>query len=232
MVICDSVPVVRQGLAGFLDAEPGIEVVATTGDGPECLSLVKRTSPNILITDIAVPGMSGFELAARALDACARSSLEILMFTSQVDDASIMRAMEAGAYGYMPKDAAPGDMIRAVLALAAGEAAISGQVTRRLVDWLFWRQVQPISPARHVLESLTPREREVMRLVASGLSNAEIAEHMSLEESTVRSHAYHLRQKLALRDRAQLVAFAYQSGFSVPTVPSVPGVGHGRVSPQ
>lgn len=222
MLICDSAPVVRHGLAEMLAAEPDIDVVATTDDGLEAVALVNQVSPDVLITDITITGMPGPDLAARAL-AARGSSLQVLMFSSQLDDASIMRALEAGAYGYLPKDAAADDVIRAVRTLAAGGAATSGHVTRRVIDWLFWRAVQPISPARHLLELLTSRECEVMRLVARGMSNAEIAKYMSLEESTVRSHAYHLRQKLALRDRAHLIAFAYQSGFSVPTVPSMPG---------
>lgn len=227
VLICDSAPVIRHGLAEMLGAQSDIDVVATTDDGREAVTLVSRLSPDVLITDSAVTGMPGPEVARRAL-AAGGLSLQVLMFSSQLDDASIMRALEAGVYGYLPKDAAADEVVRAVRALASGGAAASGQVTRRLIDWLFWREAQPISPARHALESLTGREREVMRLVARGMSNAEIATWMSLEESTVRSHAYHLRQKLALRDRAQLIAFAYQSGFSVPTVPGVPGAQRAR----
>ncbi|WP_283134699.1 response regulator [Rhizohabitans arisaemae] len=219
VLICDPVPVVRDGLVSLLAGEADIEVVATTGDGWEALSLARRHSPEIIITDVELSGISGLDLAARVTGSVSPPPPEILVFSAQLDDASIMRALEVGAYGYLAKHSAPHEMKRAIRALASGEAATSGEVTRRLIDWLFWRKAQPIAPARQALASLTPREADVMRMVARGMSNQEIAKQMSVQVTTVRSHIYHLRQKLALRDRAQLVSFAYQSGFSVPTVP-------------
>lgn len=220
MLICDELPVVRDGLAAALGRERDIEVVATSGDGVEALALARQHTPQMLITDIGLARRSGLEVAAEVTgEAWPSPRPEVLVFSARTDDVTVMKALEAGAYGYLTKDAPPAEVIRAVRALAAGEAAAGGPVIRRLIDWLFWRNAQPVAAAQKALRSLTPREREILLLVAAGLADAEIAAKLSLQETTVRSHLYHLRQKLDARDRAQLVVFAYQSGFTVPTVP-------------
>ncbi|MGW0537895.1 response regulator [Streptomyces sp. NPDC003032] len=220
VLICDELPVVLDGLAGALTREPDIGVVATTGDGTEALAMAREHSPHVLITDLRLARRSGLEVAAEVTSpSWPAPRPQVLVFTAQADDTSVMNALEAGAYGYLLKDTPSEEMIRAVRALAASEAAASGPVIRRLIDWLYWRNAQPVAVAQHGLQSLTPREREILLLVAAGLSDADIAAKLTLQEATVRSHVYHLREKLALRDRAQLVAFAYQSGFTVPTVP-------------
>ncbi|KUL26363.1 response regulator [Streptomyces regalis] len=232
VLICDELPVVRDGLAAALGREPDIEVVATTGEGPEALTVAREQAPHVLITDISLARRSGLEVAAEVTGTAWPSPRpEVLVFSARTDDATVMKALEAGAYGYLAKDAPPTEVIRAVRALAAGEAATGGPVTRRLIDWLFWRNAEPVAAAQRALRSLTPREREILLLVAAGLSDAEVAGKLSLQQATVRSHLYHLRQKLDARDRAQLVVLAYQSGFTVPTVPdawSPPERGPGR----
>ncbi|MCX5366650.1 response regulator transcription factor [Streptomyces sp. NBC_00124] len=220
VLICDELPVVRDGLAGALTREPDIDVVATTGDGTDALALARQHTPDVLITDIPLARRSGLEVAAEVTGpAWPAPHPEVLVFTTQADDATVMKALEAGAYGYLLKDTPSEEVIRAVRALVAGEAATSGRVTRRLIDWLYWRNAQPVAAAQQGLQSLTPREREILLLVAAGLPDADIADKLTLQEATVRSHIYHLSEKLTLRDRAQLVVFAYQSGFTVPTVP-------------
>ncbi|MEU9247365.1 response regulator transcription factor [Streptomyces sp. NPDC048385] len=220
VLICDELPVVRDGLASTLAGEPDITVVASTGDGMEALDLARRHVPHVLVTDIGLARRSGLEVAAEVTGPVWPAPRpEVLVFSARTDDANIMKALEAGAYGYLLKDTPPEELIRAVRALAAGEAATSGPVTRRLIDWLYWRNAQPVATAQQGLRSLTPREREILLLVAAGLTDAGIATKLTLQEATVRSHVYHLREKLGLRDRAQLVVFAYQSGFTVPTVP-------------
>jgi DNA-binding NarL/FixJ family response regulator len=223
VLICDELPVVRDGLAATLSSEPDIDVVGTTGDGLEALSLVRRLSPDVLITDFRLAGMSGLELATQVTsDSAGRPAPEVLMFSTRTDDVSVMQALGAGAYGYLVKETPPAEVIRAVRALAAGEAAATGMVTRRLIDWLFWRHAKPVAASQDKLGMLTPREREALLLVAAGLSDEEISRKLTLQVTTVRSHLYHLRQKLGVRDRAQLIVFAYQSGFSVPTAPLQP----------
>ncbi|QOV33329.1 response regulator transcription factor [Streptomyces ferrugineus] len=220
VLICDELPVVRDGLAGTLARDPDITVVAATGDGAEALDLTRHHAPHVLITDIGLARRSGLEVAAEVTGpAWPAPRPEVLVFSARTDDAIVMKALEAGAYGYLVKDAPSEELIRAVRALAAGEAATSGPVTRRLIGWLYWRNAQPVAAAQQGLRTLTPREREILLLVAAGLTDADIAAKLTLQEATVRSHVYHLREKLGLRDRAQLVAFAYQSGFTVPTVP-------------
>jgi DNA-binding NarL/FixJ family response regulator len=223
VLICDSVPMVRGGLAGVLNAEPDIEVVGATGDGAEAVDLAYRLRPDVVILDLDLATLSGFEVALAIRRLTFVPAPEILVFTADTDDASIMRALEAGVYGFVIKEADTAELLRAVRALALGGAAASSQVLRRLIDWLFWREAQPITTARKVLETLTLREREILRLVADGMTDTDIAKELSVQVATVRSHTYHLRQKLDLSDRAQLVTFAYQSGFSVPRVPEIGG---------
>lgn len=222
VLICDELPVVRDGLAGALASQPDIDVVATTGDGTEAVELARQHTPDVLITDIHLVRGSGLEVASVVTGPAWPSPRpEVLVFSAQTDDATIMKALESGAYGYLIKDAAPEEVIRAVRALASGDAVVSGQVTRRLIDWLYWRNAQPVAAAQQALRLLTAREREVLLLVAAGMSDTDIAAKLTLQEATVRSHVYHLREKLSLRNRAQLVTFAYQSGFTVPTVQDV-----------
>ncbi|MEV0740526.1 response regulator transcription factor [Streptomyces sp. NPDC050549] len=223
VLICDELPVVRDGLAATLSSEPDIEVVGTTGDGTEALSLVRRLSPDVLITDFRLAGLSGLDVATRvSKNSSGRRVPEVLLFSTRTDDVSVMKALGAGAYGYLVKQTPPAEVIRAVRALAAGEAAATGAVTRRLIDWLFWRHAKPVAASQEKLNTLTPREREALLLVAAGMSDDEISQKLTLQVTTVRSHLYHLRQKLGVRDRAQLIVFAYQSGFSVPTAPVQP----------
>ncbi|WP_019065105.1 response regulator [Streptomyces prunicolor] len=223
VLICDELPVVRDGLAATLSSEPDIEVVATTGDGTAALSLVRRLSPDVLITDFRLTGLSGLDVVTQVTkNSSGRPVPEVLMFSARTDDISVMKALGAGAYGYLVKQTPPAEVIRAVRALAAGEAAVTGVVTRRLIDWLFWRHAKPVAASQEKLNTLTPREREALLLVAAGMSDDEISRKLSLQVTTVRSHLYHLRQKLGVRDRAQLIVFAYQSGFSVPTAPAQP----------
>lgn len=225
MLVCDAIPAIRNGVRNMLEAEPDLEVVATTGDGGEAVTLARRLRPEVVVTDIDVHGISGFDVATHLTSTTDDHVIQVLVFTTRVDDATIMRALAAGAYGYLVKDSDSGDLARAVRALAAGQATLSAPIARRLIDWLFWRNAQPLNSARRALERLTRRELEIMRLVAHGMSNEEIADKLCLELATVRSHTYHLRHKLDLRDRAQIVSFAYQSGLTVPIVPESPPEG-------
>jgi DNA-binding NarL/FixJ family response regulator len=218
VLLVDDQELVRTGFRMILADEGGIEVVGEAANGREALESVGKLHPDVIVMDIRMPVMDGVE-ATRQLagdDAKAGSGPRVLVLTTFDGDEHVVEALRAGASGFLLKDVAPADFVRAIRVVASGDALISPSVTRRLLD-RFARLAIP-ADERHgeALRQLTQREQEVLKLVAQGLSNGEIAERLTLAEPTVKTHVSHLLMKLDLRDRAQLVVLAYEVGVVRP----------------
>jgi DNA-binding NarL/FixJ family response regulator len=217
VLLVDDQELVRTGFRMILADEDGIEVVGEAGDGREAVAAASRLRPDLIVMDIRMPVMDGVE-ATRQLagDADAGSGPRVLILTTFDGDEHVVEALRAGASGFLLKDVTPTDFVRAIRIVAAGDALISPSVTRRLLE-RFARLAVP-ADERHAqaLHQLTQREQEVLKLVAQGLSNGEIAERLTLAEPTVKTHVSHLLMKLDLRDRAQLVVLAYEVGVVRP----------------
>ncbi|HEY2803716.1 MAG TPA: response regulator transcription factor [Actinomycetota bacterium] len=206
VLIVDDQELVRAGLRMILEAQDDLDVVAEAADGLEAIAAADETDPDVVLMDIRMPNMDGVE-ATRRLE-----GRRVLILTTFDLDDYVVEALRAGASGFLLKDAPPAELVRAVRVVASGDALLSPSVTRRLLDRVVPKLgASPPLPA--VLESLTEREREVLRLVAQGLSNAEIAERLVVSEATVKTHVSHILEKLDLRDRVQAVVVAYESGL-------------------
>ncbi len=211
MLIVDDQHMIRAGFAALLDAQEGIDVVGTAEDGAGITETVKRTRPDVVLMDIRMPGVNGLE-ATRTLLSMPGEPPRILMLTTFDADEYVFAALRAGASGFLLKDATPEELIHAVRVVAGGEALLSPKITRTLIaDYA----ARPEAPAKNrtVLAELTERELDVMRCVARGLSNTEIAAELFLAEQTVKTHVSRILGKLNLRDRTQIVVTAYESGL-------------------
>jgi DNA-binding NarL/FixJ family response regulator len=212
VVIADDQALVRSGFGMILDSEPDIEVVAEAGDGAEALSVVRTHDPDVVLMDIRMPGIDGIE-ATRHLTTNPRTAhVKVLVLTTFDGDEYVYDALRAGASGFLLKDTTPDDLVRAVQVVATGDSLLAPSVTRRLIE----RFVDTAPGAAldvAVLPELTERERDVLVSVAHGLSNVEIADHLHVSYSTVKTHVSHLLAKREVRDRAQLVVLAYRSGL-------------------
>ncbi|MCZ1010169.1 response regulator [Streptomyces lydicus] len=219
VIIVDDQAMVRAGFAALLAAQNGIEVVGDAPDGVQGVELSRRTHPDVVLMDVRMPEMDGLE-AARQLLGPPPGVLhrpKVLMLTTFDVDDYVYEALRAGASGFLLKDAPPGDLISAVRVVAAGEALLAPSVTRRLIaDFARRRPAPRKGRAALQLKGLTPRETEVLELIARGLSNQEIAAALIVAEQTVKTHVSRVLAKLALRDRAQAVIFAYESGLVTP----------------
>jgi DNA-binding NarL/FixJ family response regulator len=219
VLLVDDQELVRTGFRMVLRDEEGIDVVGEAGNGREAITATERHRPDVIVMDIRMPVMDGIEatrrLAATATDTTS-SAPRILVLTTFDADEHVVDALRAGASGFLLKDVKPADFVAAIRIVAAGDALIAPAVTRRLLD-RFARLPMP-SDATHddALGQLTEREVEVLKLVAEGLSNREIADRLVLAEPTVKTHVSHLLLKLDLRDRAQLVVLAYETGLVRP----------------
>jgi DNA-binding NarL/FixJ family response regulator len=216
VLLVDDQELVRTGFRMILADEDGIEVVGEAANGREALESAARLRPDVIVMDIRMPVMDGVEATRQLTGDVAGSGRRVLVLTTFDDDEHVVEALRAGASGFLLKDVAPADFVRAIRVVAAGDALIAPSVTRRLLD-RFARLAIP-ADERHAdaLRQLTQREQEVLRLVAQGLSNGEIAERLTLAEPTVKTHVSHLLMKLDLRDRAQLVVLAYEVGIVRP----------------
>jgi DNA-binding NarL/FixJ family response regulator len=214
VVVVDDQALVRAGLRAILEASPGIEVVGEAGDGEGALEVIRRRAPRVVLMDVQMPGMDGIEATRRIHEAAGDDSPGVLMLTTFDRDEYVYGALRAGASGFLLKDAPPEDLIAAIRAVASGDALIAPGVTRRLIE-RFVRSA-PAAAAPPALAALTPREAEVLTLVARGLSNGEIATELVLSEATVKTHVKRLLQKLGLRDRVQAVVMAYEVGLVRP----------------
>jgi DNA-binding NarL/FixJ family response regulator len=211
IVVADDQEVVRAGFAALLDTQPDLTVVATASDGAEAIRVCRAHRPDVVLMDVRMPSTDGIE-ATRQLTAEAGAP-RILMLTTFDLDEHVYDALAAGASGFLLKDATAERLFDAVRVVAAGEALLAPTVTRRLIGEFARLRPRPAPP---VLDELTPRETEVLQLLAAGLSNAEIAARLVVGEETVKTHVSRVLRKLGLRDRAQAVVTAYESGLVVP----------------
>ncbi len=209
VAIADDQPLVRSGLRMILEGEPDLEVCGEAGDGAEAVALVAAEAPDVLMLDVQMPGVDG--LTAMEEIAASGAATRVLMLTTFDLDEYVYRAMRLGASGFLLKDMVGEDIVSAVRQAARGaEALLAPAVTRRLVDRYTTGRSQPLSAD---LDRLTPRERDVLRLIAGGLSNAEIGAELFIGETTVKTHVARVLMKLGLRDRVQAVVVAYESGL-------------------
>jgi DNA-binding NarL/FixJ family response regulator len=210
VVLADDQALVRRGFRLILEAEPDLQVVAEAEDGQQAIDAVRHHRPAVVLMDIQMPGLDGLEATRRILTEPAGDTRVLILTTFERDD-YVFEALQLGASGFLLKTAPPEELITAVRVVARGEALLSPSVTRRVIQEVTRQQRRTRRTAD--LERLTPRELEVLRLVAEGLTNAEIATRLYLTEATVKTHTSNLLAKLGLRDRVQAVIFAYEHGL-------------------
>jgi DNA-binding NarL/FixJ family response regulator len=228
VLLVDDQSLLRAGLRVLLDSEPDIIVVGDAGDGEEAISLALQTRPHVVLMDIRMPRLDGVGATKRILADERLEGVRVLMLTTFENDEYVFDALRVGASGFLVKDTEPGDVVKAVRVLASGEALVSPSVTRRLIEeYAAWPEAPRSTPPE--LDELTPRELEVLALVAHGLTNTEIAERLVVSRATAKTHVARTMMKLHARARAQLVMLAYQTGLVVPsvTVGSAPTVSSG-----
>ena len=213
VVIADDQALVRAGFRLILETEDGIEVVGEAGDGQEAIGLVRRFRPDVVLMDVRMPGLDGLEATRRLLGA--GDAARVIMLTTFDLDEYVYAALQAGASGFLLKDVSPERLVAALRMVADGDALLAPSITRRLVERFARRDPGPALQAGE-LSSLTPREREVLTLVARGLTNQELAARLHLSEATVKTHVARILSKLNLRDRVQAVVLAYESGLVQP----------------
>ena len=214
VILADDQELVRSGLAALLRAEDGIEIVGEASDGLEAVGMALRTRPDVILMDIRMPGLDGIEATRRIAKHEELSGAHVVILTTFDLDEYVFDAIRAGAAGFLLKDTSPGELIHAVRVVAAGDALMSPGVTRRLIAE-FAARTRSVRPVPGI-DGLTQREREVVALAADGMSNEEIAGKLYLSPSTAKTHALRAMAKLGARDRAQLVAIAYQAGLVRP----------------
>jgi len=215
IVVADDHQVVRAGFAGLLDTQPDFTVVGTAADGAAAVRLCREQQPDVVLMDVRMPGMDGIE-ATRQLTRAGTAGPRVLILTTFDLDQYVFDALRAGASGFLLKDVTAERLFDAVRVIAAGDALLAPAVTRRLIDEFATLAPKPDAPLTPGLASLTPRETQVLRLVAEGLSNQEIADRLVVTDETVKTHVSRVLSKLGLRDRTQAVVVAYESGLVVP----------------
>ncbi|WP_077796389.1 response regulator transcription factor [Streptomyces sp. JHA26] len=214
-VIADDQALVRTGFTMILAAD-GIEVVAEAADGAEAVAAVRRTRPDVVLMDIRMPVMDGIEATRRILGGDGPPETRVIILTTYDLDQYVYAALTAGASGFLLKDVSPEHLVAALRLVQSGDALLAPTITRRLIE-RFARHDEPQTvPPHRDLSDLTPRELEVLRLLATGLSNAELASRLFLSPTTVKSHVGRILSKLDLRDRVQAVVFAYETGLITP----------------
>jgi DNA-binding NarL/FixJ family response regulator len=211
VLVADDQSMVRAGFRMLLSGQEDIEVVAEASNGLEAIEKAARFDPDVVLMDIRMPELDGLEATRRIL--AADGTTRVLVLTTFDLDEYVYEALRAGASGFVLKDDPPEQLLAAIRTVAAGDALLSPTVTKRVIEQ-FARMPRPTPPKE--LEELSARERDVLRLVARGLSNAEIAQELYISETTVKTHVTHLLQKLNLRDRVQVVVLAHQAGVFEP----------------
>jgi DNA-binding NarL/FixJ family response regulator len=211
----------RAGLHALLELEPDIAVVGSAGDAREVVALVGQIRPDVLLMDLTLPGAEVGEVARQIVAHPDTSGVSLLILSASEQDEEVFSSLRAGASGFLLRDTDPTTLIDAVRVVAGGEAALAPSVVRRVIAE-FASQPYARLPSPQQLDELTPREREVMTLVATGLSNDEIAEHLVISRATAKTHVSRALRKLNVRDRAQLVTLAYQTGLVAPKQPITP----------
>ena len=212
VAVCDDQTLVRAGFRVLIDTTPGLSVVGEAGTGAAAVELIRRERPDVALMDIQMPGMDGIEATRRLLGGPEPVPVRVLILTTFDLDRYVFAALRAGASGFLLKDTPPNDLLAAIRVIADGEALLSPRVTRRLVAEFAKRPAVAVEAA-HRLDGVTEREREVLVLIARGLSNTEIAAELHLSIATAKSHIGRLLTKLGARDRAQLVIAAYEAGL-------------------
>jgi DNA-binding NarL/FixJ family response regulator len=216
-LIADDQAMVREGFAAVLAAQPGLEVVGQAGDGAEAARLTRHLHPDVVLMDVRMPVMDGLQATREILSAATGPECRprVLVLTTFDLDDYVYEALRAGASGFLLKDATAAELIHAVRVVAAGDALLAPSVTRRLIADFARRPREGLS-APASLDPLTARETEILRLIAGGLSNAEISETLVIAEQTTKTHVGRILAKLGLRDRAQAVVVAYETGLVTP----------------
>jgi len=214
-LIADDQAMVREGFSALLAAQPDLSVVGQAADGAQAVRQARQLAPDLVLMDVRMPVMDGLEATRQILQSEDGSNVRVIMLTTFDLDEYVYEALRAGASGFLLKDATSDELIRAVRVVAAGDALLAPSVTRRLIADYAHRQ-RPAPPIDRALASLTPRELEVLRLIARGQSNAEISETLVVAAQTTKSHVGRILMKLNLRDRAQAVVIAYESGLVSP----------------
>lgn len=215
IVIADDQALVRVGFRMILEAEPDLEVVGEARDGREALALVREVQPDIVLMDVRMPELDGIEATRRIL-ADEGSATRIIMLTTFDMDEYIYEALRVGASGFLLKDVPPEQLIAGIRAVGSGDALLAPAITRRVIQEFVRRPPESLRTPPRQLDDLTPREMEVLKLLARGLSNAEIADQLFVSETTVKTHVTRVLMKLALRDRVKAVVFAYEHGIVEP----------------
>jgi DNA-binding NarL/FixJ family response regulator len=215
VLIADDQELVRAGFRALLNAEEDIEVVGEAADGAAAVRLATQLMPDVVLMDVRMPELDGIE-ATRRIGADPRlRDVRIVILTTYETDENVFDGLRAGASGFLVKDTPPTELLRAVRVVADGDALLSPGVTRRLIADVVSRAARPASAPG--LSELTPREREILELVGSAMSNDEIAERLTISKATAKTHVSRIMGKLEARDRAQLVVFAYESGLVTPS---------------
>jgi len=213
VLLVDDQPLLRTGFRMILSAETDLRVVGEAGDGASAVELARRLRPDVVLMDIRMPGMDGIQATRALAGPGVEEPVKVLILTTFGLDEYVVESLRAGASGFLLKDAPPEDLVEAIRIVAAGEALLAPSVTRRLLD----RVASRLPPANEdtipALSQLTEREMEVLKLMARGLSNAEIAEKLVVSETTVKTHVSRVLAKLDLRDRVQAVILAYETGL-------------------
>ncbi|ONI80697.1 DNA-binding response regulator [Saccharothrix sp. ALI-22-I] len=215
VVVADDHQVIRTGYAALLDTQPDFTVVGTASDGGEAVRICRELSPDVVLMDVRMPGTDGIEATRQLVDGASGGPRILILTTFDLDE-YVYDALRAGASGFLLKDVTAEQLFDAVRVIAAGEALLAPTVTRRLISEFTRLRPEPATPPSAALATLTPRETQVLRLVAEGLSNPEVAARLVVTEETVKTHVSRVLNKLGLRDRTQAVVAAYESGLVVP----------------
>jgi DNA-binding NarL/FixJ family response regulator len=216
VLIADDQPLLRTGFRMILEAEPDLEVVGEAADGVEAVERARSLRPDVVLMDIRMPNLDGVEATRRLTSGQLPRAPRVLILTTFNLDEYVFEALRAGASGFLLKDVPPDELVAGIRILAAGDALLAPAVTRRLLDRIATRLPTTEPATTAALQSLTEREREVLKLLARGLSNAEIAKEFVVSETTVKTHVAHVLQKLGVRDRVQAVVLAYETGVVQP----------------
>jgi DNA-binding NarL/FixJ family response regulator len=216
VLVADDQALMRAGFRLILEAEADLDVVGEAADGLEAVAAAQRLRPDIVLMDVRMPGLDGIEATRRLINS--DCTAKVLMLTTFDMDEYVYESLRAGASGFLLKDVPPEQLVAGIRAVVSGEALLAPSVTRRMIEEFVRRPPSAVArPAPRELEQLTAREREVLVLMARGLSNAELAREFVVSEATVKTHVAHVLAKLGLRDRVQAVVFAYESGIIRPS---------------